>query len=158
MKFQKIQDLINSEGSILSLAESVDREDFINERLYLKASCLNGNANIYCKVNPFALEIFFQGRIAVKELFLLRVDEEFIIEYNETQTSIVCDEEFISHVVETINCSNYHYYSFTETMRDTNPFDGILHRVERDYINGFVSVMAGIITGRRWLTENGIGV
>jgi|GEM_PF-2560110 len=156
MEFKEIKDLINSEGTILSLVESVDRDEMTNERLYIKATCLNVRANIYCKVNPFALELFFQGRIAVKELFLLRVDEEFIIEFNGNQDKIVCDDEFIDQVINNIGCANSHYYVLPQNMRLNSPFDEILHIVERDYINGLGSVMADRINGRRWIIDNGL--
>jgi len=156
MEFKEIKDLINSEGTILSLVESVARDEMTNERLYIKAISLKGRANIYCKVNPFALELFFQGRIAVKELFLLRVDEEFIIEFNGNQVTIVCDDEFIDQVINNIVCANSHYYALPQNMRVNSPFDEILHIVERDYINGLGSVMADRINGRRWLIDNGL--
>jgi len=156
MEFKKFKDLINSEGTILSLVESVDKDDSTNERLYLKANCLNGKATIYCKVNQFVLELFFQGRIAVKELFLIRADEEFIIEYNDNQDTVICDDVFIERVINNIECSNSHYYVLPQSMRSNAPFNEILHVVERDYINGIGSVLANKKFGKKWIFDNGL--
>jgi hypothetical protein len=158
MEFKKLsefQDLINSEGAILSLVESADREEMTNERLYLKAICLNGSAFIYCKVNQYALEMFFQGRISVRDLFLLRVDEEYIVEYNDRQEKIVSDDLFIGHVINSIECANSHYYTLADSMRAKSPFDDILHIVKRDYINGLCSIWANRTSGITWLRANG---
>ena len=156
MEFKEFKNLINCEGPILTLVESVDRDEMANERLYLKANCLKGKAIIYCKVNPFALEMFFQGRIAVKELFLMRADEKFIIEYNGNQDHVICDDEFIKWIINSIECANSHYYTLPQDMRVNSPFNEILHIVERDYINGQVSVLANETFGNKWLVDNGL--
>lgn len=156
MEFNEIKDLINSEGAILTLVESVDLNDMTNERLYLRAICLKGRAYIYCKVNPFVLELFFQGRIAVKELYLIKIDEEYIIEFNGNQYSVVCDEPLIEKVINGIECANSYYYNLPQNMRIISPFDEILHIVNRDYINGLGSVLANRIYGKRWLIDNGL--
>src|SRR6056297_1477017 len=105
MEFKEIpgiSDLINSEGAILKLIENIDDQVIDNERLYIRGTCLDGNCFIYTKVNDFALELFFQGRISVKELFLLRKDENYIMECNRKQELVFCDDEFENKVLSTI--------------------------------------------------------
>ncbi len=157
MEFKKppeFKDLINSEGTILSIVESVDDFDALNERLYLKAACLNGQGTLYAKVNNTALELFFQGRLTVKELFLLRVDELFIIEYNGSQEEVLLDEEFESKVIETISCQDDIYYTLPEGMRLEDPFKEVLKLVNFYYINGLGAHSSAIMTGLRWVKEN----
>ncbi len=159
MEFTKLsmfEDLINSEGSILSLVESVDRDEMPNERLYLKGLCLSGRANLYCKVNPFALEMFFQGRISVRELFLLRVDEPYILEYDGKQDVVLSDERFIETIINNLECAYQHFFTLPESMRVNSPFETILHIVNRDYINGLCSVWAHTKIGINPLINNGL--
>ena len=155
-KEKKIKDLINSEGANLQLVESVDEDEMENIRLYLKAKCLKGQASIYCKVNQCALEMFFQGRLSVKELFLLRIDEDYIIEFNGSMEAVMCDDDFIYIVIDSIECGNNHYYTLAQTMRAISPFDGILNIVKRDYINALMTVPGDKLFGRKWLIDNGL--
>ena len=158
MEFKEtiFNDLINSEGANLQLVESVDEDEMENIRLYLKAKCLKGQANIYCKVNQSALEMFFQGRLSVKELFLLRIDEDYIIEYKGRKEALICDEDFIYTVIDSIECGNNHYDTLAQTMREVSPFDSILNIVKRDYINAMMTVPGDKLFGRKWLINNGL--
>ena len=157
MEFRNLpefRDLINSEGPILSIVESVDEDDAVNERLYLKARCLKGKGTLYAKINNAALEMFFQGRLTVKELFLLRVDELYIIEYNGRQEEVLLDEVFESRVIETIACKDRVYYALPEGMRLEDPFKEVLKLVNFYYINGLGAHSSAITTGLKWVREN----
>lgn len=157
MEFKKLpefKELINSEGTILSIVESVDDEDGINERLYLKAACLSGSGTLYAKINNTGLQLFFQGRLTVKELFLLRIDELYIIEYDGKQAEVLLDEAFESGVIETIACKDSVYYSLPEGMRIEDPFKEVLSQVNLYYINGLGAHDSAILTGSKWVNEN----
>lgn len=157
MKFQDVQginDLINAEGAILKLVESVDGYEMENERLYLRGICLDGKCYIYTKVNDTALEFFFQGRISVKELFLLRKDDDYILDYDGKHEFVFCDEEFENKVLSTIECGNSHYYSLPRGMRLEDPFAEVLNIVKRDYINGIVAISVKRNTGNKWIGKN----
>jgi hypothetical protein len=155
MKFQDVpgvEDLINSEGPILKLVESVDYQEMENERLYLRGTCLEGKYYIYTKVNDFVLELFFQGRISVKELFLLRKDEGFIMEKRDGKQELVfSDEAFENKVLNTIECGNSHYYSLPQGMRLENPFREVLKVIKKDYLNGIGAISVEQNTGSVWL-------
>ena len=124
MKFIKSDvdiDLIHSEGSILSLVESEDEVEPKNERLYLKGLCNQGRAYIYCKVNHFALKLFFQGRLTVKELFLLRSDEPYIIEERSADGDLIYRkwfyyEEKQDPYIDEMEVGARIYYSLPEGM------------------------------------------
>jgi len=158
MKFQDVpgvEDLINSEGPILKLVENVDDQEMVNERLYLRGTCLEGKYYIYTKVNDFALELFFQGRISVKELFLLRKDEDYIMEQRGGRQELVfCDEEFENNVLSTIECGNSHYYSLPQDMRLEDPFREVLTPLKRNFTNSFVIASSERYTGTAWLNNN----
>jgi len=154
MEFNQLKDLINSEGPILTLVESVDNEEMTNERLYIRALCLKGKGFIYCKINPTALEMFFQGRLSVKDLYLLRADEYFIIEYSGNQDVVFSDEAFIAKVISGIEYATSHYYDLPAGIRISDPFGEVLHFVNRDYFNGHVSISTGVLFGLRWMQEN----
>ncbi len=157
MEFKKLpefRDLINSEGTILSIVESVDHEDAIDECLYLKVACLQGKGTLYARINNVALELFFQGRLTVKELFLLRVDELYVVEYNGRQEEVLLDEAFESRVIETISCKDAVYYSLPEGMRIEDPFKEVLKQVNFYYINGLGAFSSTTMTGLRWVKEN----
>ncbi|MDX9848262.1 MAG: hypothetical protein RBT74_14865 [Tenuifilaceae bacterium] len=158
MKFQDVpgvEDLINSEGPILKLVENVDDQEMENERLYLRGTCLKGIYYIYTQVNDFVLELFFQGRISVKELFLLRKDENYIMEKRDGRQELVfCDEAFENNVLSTIECGNSHYYSLPQGMRLEDPFAEALHIVKRDYMNGIGTISAERNLGTVWIQKN----
>ena len=157
MKFRvlpEFKDLINSEGPILSLVDLIDEEESINERLYIKGVILNGKGQIYAKVNDFALRLFFQGRLSVKDLFLLRRDEEYIIELNGNQTVVFCNGEFIDKVINTIECGDYHYYDIDKNMRLEYPFEEIMRIIDRNYIYGVISLYAGTTFDYSWVQKN----
>ena len=158
MKFQDVpgvEDLINSEGPILKLVESVDYQEMENERLYLRGTCLEGKYYIYTKVNDFVLELFFQGRISVKELFLMRKDENYIMEKRDGRQELVfSDEAFENNVLSTIECGNSHYYSLPQGMRLENPFREVLTPLKSNFINSFVIASAERNTGSVWMNNN----
>ncbi|MFZ4705382.1 MAG: hypothetical protein ACOYMF_05180 [Bacteroidales bacterium] len=156
MEFSQVNrmpNLIDSEGPILELVENID-EELAEGRLYLKSNCLNGKCLIYTKINDTALEMFFQGRLSVKELFLLRKDEDFIMEMEGRQELVFCDEVFEKNVIDTIECGSSHYYSLPQSMRLDEPFREVLHIVKRDYMNGIGAINNDRIRGHQWFDEN----
>lgn len=131
----ELPDLINSEGTILSLVENEDSDnDVTNERLYLKGR-IEPNKNIYAKVNDTALLLFFQGRLSVRELFMLRNDELYIIEENSKQTPYYYDDVDFQQELDKIQCGNEHYYSIPESMRIENPFEEVVKKLEFYWMN-----------------------
>jgi hypothetical protein len=154
MELTGIPDLINSEGQILVLVDREDTEEPQHEHLYLRGKCLKGKASVYCKVNDISLEIYFLGRISLRELFLLRKDEAYIMEYQGSFKEVHCDETFENGVIGTIECGNEHYYALDKNMRLANPLDEILPVIRRDYINGHISVPANLYYGADWVKDH----
>ena len=164
MVFQEvgqIKDILNAEGTILALRENVDPEgDPQKERLYLMARCDKKNVNVYTKVNNKALELFFQGRISIKELFLLRMDEPYILEENTgtnseaMQSQVFADDVFLEEVIEQIYGANQHYYAFPKSTRQhNNPYNEVIKIVDLFYENGVNGPNAGVLRGKQWLSE-----
>lgn len=143
IKFKKPEEsfpeLINSEGSILELVENKDPEgDLTNERLYLKGFIEPGKY-IYTKVNETALLLFFQGSISVKELFLLRNDEIYIIENSskkqKEQIPFYYDESFLNDYINKIQCGDQHYNLLPMGMRIENPLEEVMKKLELYWSN-----------------------
>lgn len=142
-EINEIKPLIESEGPILSIVELEDENNNFNERIYLKATCLNGDRYIYTKVNFYALELFFKSRISVKELFLLRMDEFYILEKADNyanQIEYFYDDHFKNIVIDSIECGDYYFNQIDKNMRDYDPFNDTMKFLDMMYINGVVTI------------------
>lgn len=137
-------DLINSEGSILKIVEQkfITADGTENYRLWLRAHLESGGA-IYAKVNETALLFFFQGRLSVREMFLLRNDESYVIEekidgntvFNQKYYSEKLDAEYL----QKISYADMHYYSIPKDMRLENPYIEVMKKLELYFINSHES-------------------
>ena len=143
-KKSEFPDLINSEGPILKIVEQkfVTGDDTENYRLWLRAHVESGAA-IYAKVNETALLFFFQGRLSVRELFLLRNDESYVLE-EKIDGSTVFKQKYYSEKLEKdylqkISCADMHYYSIPKDMRLEDPFIEVMKKLELYFINSHES-------------------
>lgn len=139
-------DILNSEGPLLSIVESISIEPD-KERLYLKAK-IGYMESLYCKVNETALNFFISGRISVKELFLLRNDEPFIFEKKEGdnlhQQSYWFTDDFENEILNKLPFYNLSFFSIPESARIALPDENIVKKLNLYYINAF-----GVITDYR---------
>ncbi len=135
-KISNLPDLINSQGGIFEIVEGTyplnnPRHDF-QVAMYLKGWINERQNKIYARVNPKALELYFQSRITLKELFLLRTDEPFIIEPSPSQgggrgqEKVFADQEFRDTVLSTLQCGEDYYHQLSEGMRIENPMDKVM--------------------------------
>jgi len=125
-------DIINCEGTLLAVVESVDINNPLNERLYLK--CHAGNGYLFCKVNEAALDLFFQSRLSISEMFRLRHDEYYIYEREGGQEMIFWHEG--NDILNSLICGDRHFYTFNKDCRIDDPFTNIMNPVRLYYING----------------------
>jgi len=108
-------DIISVEGPILSIVEQVfkDDDDMENSRLWLKARLKTGDKYLYTKVNETALKLFFLGRLKIRELFMLRNDEVYILEeikaHNRSQKQLFYSDKFENDYLEKLE---YAYNNF----------------------------------------------
>lgn len=137
-------DLINSEGSILKIVEQkfVAADGTENYRLWLRAHVPAGAA-IYAKVNETALLFFFQGRLSVRELFLLRNDESYVVE-KKIDGNTVFEQKYYSakfdiDYLQKISCADMHFYSIANGMRIENPYIEVMKKLELYFINSHES-------------------
>jgi hypothetical protein len=133
---QLFPDIINCEGAILKV---VELEDGGTERLYVRG-LLSDGSNIYAKVNDTALEFFFQGRISIKELFLLRNDEKYILQTKNEYVEKHLFERDLEKIIHSIHCGDHHFHTFHRDSVIENPFENILKVVRRDYFNGITTL------------------
>lgn len=144
-KFKQIDDIpdiLNSEGPLLSLVEIISNE-IENERLYLKAK-IGFKKSVYCKANETALNLFFCGRISVKELFLLRNDEPFIIETtvdnNIQQKYYWLTSDFENEILNKLPFHNLSFFSIPESSKIENPNESTIKKLDLYYINSFGAI------------------
>lgn len=142
IRFQKqdyMPDILNSEGPLLSIVESIS-DDIDNERLYLKAKIGFGKS-VYCRVNETALNFFISGRISVKELFLLRNDEPYLFEKkdgsNLHQQLYWLTNDFEKEILNELPFYNLSYFSIPESARINSPNENIMKKLDLYYINSF---------------------
>jgi len=140
MKFKRLWDLINIEGGVLTIEETVTG---IDKRLYLRSFYDGFSKSIYCKLNPTMLELFFQGRITVKEMFLLKSDEDYILGENKKLEKAFISDATESKLIKSIKFADTHFYDLHENIRVQNPFDDILRIVKRDWFNGVEAMSEG---------------
>ena len=147
IQFKKIPglpDLINSEGGIFEIVEGTfltnSRGYESQTAMYLKGWIQERRRKIYARVNPKALELFFQGRITLKELFLLRTDEPFIIEpsINPAQgvggkETIVIDENTNHELLDTLENGEKIYFQMSTGIGSENILDNPLPSVTREF-------------------------
>jgi len=137
-------DLINSDGPILSIVEQkfINEDGVTNTRLWLKGH-LGFGKNLYSKVNETALLFFFQGRISVRELFLLRNDELYLLEENLDNkvlyNPIFYSNKFDEDYLQKIACANQNFYSIREDMVLKNPYESVMKKLELFWINSHES-------------------
>lgn len=139
-----IPDLLNSEGPLLSLVEIMSYE-LENERLYLKGKVGFGKA-VYCKVNETALNFFFSGRISVKELFLLRNDEPFIVEIKEESGDVIQNLYWLNNNLENeflnkLPYYNLSYFAIPESSKIESPNETVIKKLDLFYINSHGAIL-----------------
>lgn len=143
IKFKKqdyIPDILNSEGPLLSIVEAICN-DSDNERLYLKAN-IGFKKSVYCKINETGLKLFISGRISVKEMFLLRNDEPFIIEKIDEKGDFNHQfywytSEFENEILNSLPFFNLSFFSTPESVRIPSPYENIIKTMGFYYINSF---------------------
>jgi len=142
-KSEDFPDIINSEGAILCIVEEIyDDDGSENERLWLRGLTAD-NIYVYVRVNETALQMFFQGRISVRELFLLRNDEDYVIEEDieerKVQSRQYYSEKFDEKYLMKIACADLNYHSIPKEMRLDNPMEDIMKKLELFWINSHMS-------------------
>src|SRR5665647_979144 len=155
LKFRNVStdfDLINSEGPLLSLKVL----ELADEHLHLKAIILQGKRVIYCKVNDWALDMFFHGKLTTFDLFMLRKDEPFLVQDPQNNTDIRCvwcDSEFEQNVLSTIVCGSLYYFQLPEGMGLPNPCLTVLKWVKSNFSNGIKVLYNNPYFGKDFIRE-----
>jgi len=135
-KNSEFPDLIKSEGPILKIVEQkfITADGTDNYRLWLRAH-VESELGIYAKVNKAALLFFFQGRLSVRELFLLRNDESYVIEEKINRSTVFkhkyYSEKLDADFLQKIPCADMHYYGIPKDMRLENPYSEVIIKLEQ---------------------------
>jgi len=135
MKFKIFQKLLNSEGNFLTLIEN-ENSDICKERLYIEGMLSQSGGKIISKINDTALNLFFNNKITIKELFLLRNDEPYIIQDSKkSKTSKIYTGKDLDLLMSEIHCGNHYYFSFSEDERCISSQEAMKY-VDMYFING----------------------
>jgi hypothetical protein len=139
MRFVKFQVILNSEGDILTLKENKD-PDALNERMYVQGLLKNAGGHIIAKVNDTALKLFFDNKISLKELFLLRNDEPFLFKKAKSPVSsrFLAGKE-LDELMSQIHCGEHYYSSFSQNERTISPQKAI-EKINMYFINGLGAI------------------
>ena len=147
IKFKQIYELINCEGTVLALVE----ESANNGHLYLQGLCLEGNKKIYTKVTDSAIRFYFLGRITLRELFAIRGDEAYLLSNGDAFEEVYVDDDQSSKIMDTLKCGDDFYPAISASMRANDAVDGILARLQSDWVRGVAEVYEGRMTESKYL-------
>lgn len=156
-----ISDIIAQDNNvILALKENVNDLEPTRERLYFMAKASKLGYRIYTKVNEFVLELFFQGRISVKEIFLLRIDEPFVLERiggnEQEQLEVHYDKTFHDSYLDNLDFGSNAYHSIPQDMKVlSSPLDDELRMLKENYyINAHGAAPANRFYGKDWVKKH----
>ncbi|MBF0202589.1 MAG: hypothetical protein HQK66_15045 [Desulfamplus sp.] len=147
IKFEKVYELINSEGAILALVEESESDG----QLYIQGLCLNNNTKIYTKVTDSALKLYLLGRITLRELFSLRGDDAYLLVKANKLEMVYIEDEENSKIMNSIECGNAFYPAITAGMRSPISVDEILARVNSEWIRSVAEVPKGRMSENNYL-------
>lgn len=114
--FKKEIDLINSEGSILTIGKNTDVNDthfYIMGKYYTN----NYEVPIYTRTNLTIIEMFLYGKITVKEIFLLQRDNYYYLRKNNELVPSSFNLDFKKNIIDNIKCGNSYYYDINSNMQ-----------------------------------------
>lgn len=124
-----IKDLVNSEGPIVRLQERTDmRPDQHN--LYVEALMKDGQKRILCKISPETLRLYLSGRLRLRELFLVRNDEIYIIHTGKKYEFVRYSEDLAYEVYNTLATGCSYYTELSEGMRSYSNVSDVMRIVD----------------------------
>ena len=149
MKFKRIYELVNCEGTILAVVEDLKGEN----HLYIQGLCLNHGTSIYAKVNDIQLGLYLRGRITLRELFSLRGDEGYILKNRNGYDTVYIYDVDSSLILNTIACGKDLYPDISKDMKSSTPVDEILNRICSIRISGYGKVVGFHLTEELYLKK-----
>ena len=117
--------ILNAEGDILKLVEFFLNGDDVGKP-YLCVLCNKNNCKIYTKTNKTILTLYFQGRLTIKELFLINLDKPYYIEDENGFTEMKYSEEFHYNYIDEIQVGDMIFYAMHRDTRINDPFENIM--------------------------------
>lgn len=124
-----IKDLVNSEGPVVRLLERTDLE-LDQHNLYVEALMKDGHRRILCIISPEALKLYLNGRLRLKELFLVRSDEKFIIHSGNKYEFVRYNSNLAYEVYNSLETGCSYYTELSEGMRSYNSTSEIMRIVD----------------------------
>jgi len=118
--------ILKSEGIILEMVELKEEVEDVFAKPYLCVLCNKNADKIYTKINKTVLSLYFQGRLTLKELFLINLEEPYYIKKGDKITEIKYSEKFHDDYIENIESKNMIFYAMPKGNRIENPFENIM--------------------------------
>lgn len=152
MRFIELKKIISCEGDILTIGELVDNSGI--ERLALKCLALKGMCHITCLINIDQLQLYLTSRVSLVELFTLRSDEPYFLDFKNKQEKVFFDDVFKNRILQ-LECGDKHFHQLSPSMRIENEME-LLQILRRDYIHGYgsVSVLENQFSGHSFITKH----
>ncbi len=113
MILNKIHELVNSEGNIITLLKGD------NDFLYVMGKTDDGKKQIITKTNHFQLSLYLESRVTLKELFLMNQDEHFFIISKKKSEAVFFEitTDKPAHEIENLQCGNQLYHLIPASMK-----------------------------------------
>ena len=131
MRFKKQNErlsLINSEGNILIIREHFNngKKGVVSNAYFLQGICNKGSQLICTPLNLLALKQYFEGKITLKELFLMGKNQKYFLKPSRTQEFEAFDYQDDA-IFDTLECGNSYYNQIPNGMRCVNLFEANNH-------------------------------
>lgn len=124
MKFVRIidfhNDIINCEGSILRVVKG--KED---NKIYLSAYIPKWNKRVYAKTNIETLDLYFNDKLILSELFKVRSDDFFYIGNEDLNFQQTYNFEVVAFI-ENIPFGDIYFTQIPVDLRISNPFHMVM--------------------------------
>ena len=152
MKYLELKKIINCEGDILTIGELVDNSG--TERLALRGLALKGRCHITCLINIDQLQLYLTSRVSLVELFRLRSDEPYFLDFKNKQEKVYFDDIFENRILK-LECGDKHFHQLSPNMRMENEME-FIRILRRDYIHayGSVSIMENQFSGSSFILKH----
>jgi hypothetical protein len=151
MRFIELKKIISCEGDILTIGELVDNSGI--ERLALRGLALQGRCHITCLINIDQLQLYLTSRVSLVELFTLRSDEPYFLDFKNKHEKVFFDDVFKNRILQ-LECGDMHFHQLNHNMRMDNEME-FLRILRRDYIHayGSVSILENQFSGSSFINK-----
>jgi hypothetical protein len=111
----ELKPILNSEGNILTIKKLKRETD--EHDMFLEAIFDQGKKKVYTKITVEALKLYFNSRLRLFEIFLIRSDEPYFIFSENKFQKIIFGDKLKNEVINTIECGMLFYSDISSGMK-----------------------------------------